>query len=157
MNDEIKQLLKDHADDLKIPEGYPSIEYIFLDVLDRADIDVLKYITVLDRDKMLFAVTNDLSKYTNIQAIPKWSLSNFKFQDKLILPDSVWFIGEEAFIDSEFDKGLYINSDSLRTVSANAFGRYSDKLKYSVYIDDIKMTEVNQIMDYLKNKGVTIY
>ena len=141
---------------LKAPQGYPSIEYIFLDVLDQAGIDILKYITVLDRDKILFASTLDLSKYTNILAVPEWSLSDFTFQDKVVLPNSIWFIGEEAFIDSEFDKGLYINSDSLRVVSANAFGRYSDKLKYSVYIDDIKMTEVNQIMDYLKNKGVTI-
>ena len=77
---------------LKVPQGYPSIEYIFLDVLDRAGIDILKYITVLDRDKMLFAVTNDLSKYTNIKAVPKWSLSNFKFQDKVVLPNSIWFV-----------------------------------------------------------------
>lgn len=64
---------------LKAPQGYPSIEYIFLDVLDQTGIDILKYITVLDRDKMLFAVTNDLSKYTNILAVPEWSLSDFKF------------------------------------------------------------------------------
>ena len=142
---------------LKAPQGYPSIEYIFLDVLDQAGIDILKYITVLDRDKMLFAVTNDLSKYTNLLAVPKWSLSNFKFQDKVVLPNSIWFIGEEAFIDSEFDKGLYINSDSLRVVSANTFGRYGDKLKYPVYIDDIKMTSVSQITDYLRSKGVDIF
>lgn len=35
--------INQHADGLKIPEGYPSIEYIFLDVLDRADIDVLNF------------------------------------------------------------------------------------------------------------------
>ena len=142
---------------LKVPQGYPSIGYIFLDVLNQAGIDILKYITVLDRDKILFASTDDLSKYTNILAVPKWSLSDFKFQDKVVLPNSIWFIGEEAFIDSEFDKGLYINSDSLRLVSANAFGRYSDKLNYPVYVDNIKMTNISQIIDYLKGKGVDIF
>lgn len=137
-----------------LPQGHGDMEYIFLEVLDLAGVDILRHITLIDKDVALFA-PSDMSTYTNIQAINIEGMSGLTFKEPVILPGSIILIASNAFKDSNFQQGLYIKTNSLKTVNDNIFGTYG-KLKYDCYIDDEKFDYVKDALIYLKDKNIQV-
>ena len=137
-----------------LPQGHGDMEYIFLEVLDLAGVDILSGINLIDKDVAIFA-SSDMSTYTNIQAIGVEGMSGLVFKEPVILPRSIVIIAFNAFKDSNFQQGLYIKTNSLKAINDNIFGTYS-KLKYDCYIDDEKFDYVKDALIYLRDKNIKI-
>ena len=109
MNDEIKQLLKDHADDLKNNNLDPIFRACntakntreLRNLLLQQGIDPLKYVTKIpawyyENEKL---DNLDLSKYTNIKSIDKRAFFYSRI-DTLILPSTVKSLEDESFFNA---------------------------------------------------------
>ena len=160
INDDIKQLLKDHAEDLKNNNLDPIFEDFNGDELSIADIkefledqgiDPLRYVTKIPywyyQDDELDNL--DLSKYTNLKTIRPEAFFNCHIDKDLILPNSIEVVGYHAFWLEV--SNLYL-PDSLKEIDKYAFERINcNKIIYKG-----RGFNSNNIIDILKANGVTI-
>ena len=129
INDDIKQLLKDHAEDLKNNNLDPIFEDFNGDELSIADIkefledqgiDPLRYVTKIPywyyQDDELDNL--DLSKYTNLKAVESAAFFNCHIDKDLILPNSIEVIEYYAFWLEV--SNLYL-PDSLKEIDEDTF------------------------------------
>ena len=159
-SNEIKQLLKDHKEDLKnnnldpIFEDFNGDELSIADIkefLEAQGIDPLRYVTKIPYWYYVDAELDnlDLSNYTNLKTIRPEAFLNCHIDKDLILPNSIEVVGYRAFWLGV--SNLYL-PDNLKEI-------YSDAFTYIECNDIIykgKKYNSNNIIDILKANGVKI-
>lgn len=167
--DKLKQLLKNHIEDLKnnnldpiFDDNDAFYEYDYFgagfspkdtrEFLEAQGIDPLKYLTKIpwsyyDYEKL---DTLDLSKYTNIKVIEARAFNHCSIKNDLILPDSIKEIQESALLITV--SNLYL-PNNLKEVSNEAFiDLVCDNI---IYKDELYDTY--NIIEALQNDGVKIF
>ena len=160
ISDRLKQLLKDHADDLKNNNLDPIFRVCstaksvgeLRDLLLQQGIDPLEYVTKIPYryfyDEELD--TLDLSKYTNLKRVESQAFYNCNIKNDLILPDSIEEIWELAL--SFTVSNLYL-PNNLKEVNNEAF----EDLVCDNIIYKGRKYDAYDIIEALQNDGVKIF
>ena len=157
INNKLKEILKDHQEDLKNNNLDPIFDDERLDnidelyyLLESLDIQFLKYVSKLPQLYLEDDTvgTLDLSKLTNIKAIDSWAFNDSSIEGDLILPDSIQTINNYAFSNCNINN-LFL-PETLSKVGRNAF---SSSTFQNIFYKH-KLYKLENILKALKDNGV---